>query len=86
MHIIDDDNSILASISGADQEDLTDEAAEAALNGEYSEDKADREELDVLMDADEDEDELAEMFQIFSERLEDSFEDDEEKEAEKEGY
>ncbi|MBQ7624402.1 MAG: DUF1292 domain-containing protein [Clostridia bacterium] len=40
---------------------------------------------DMLVTLD-DEDELAEMFQIFSERLEESFEDDEEKEAEKEGY
>lgn len=40
---------------------------------------------DMLVTLDDD-DELAEMFQIFSERLEDSFEDDEEKEAEKEGY
>ena len=40
---------------------------------------------DILVTLD-DEDELGEMFQIFSERLEDSFEDDEETEDEKEGY
>ncbi len=55
-----DDKDILASISGADQEDLIDEAAEDALNGDYTDDKADSEPLDVLMDAEEDEDELAE--------------------------
>ena len=40
---------------------------------------------DVLVTLD-DEDELDEMFQIFSERLEDAFEDEDAKELEKEGY
>ncbi len=45
--------------------------------------KEDGEDTLVTLD---DEDELDEMFQIFSERLEETFEDDDEKEAEKEGY
>lgn len=40
---------------------------------------------DILVTLD-DEDELDEMFQIFSERLEETFEDEDEKEAKKEGY
>lgn len=45
--------------------------------------KEDGEDILVTLD---DEDELDEMFQIFSERLEDTFEDEDEKEAKKEGY
>ena len=45
--------------------------------------KEDGEDILVTLD---DEDELDEMFQIFSERLEETFEDEEEKEAKKEGY
>lgn len=45
--------------------------------------KEDGEDILVTLD---DEDELDEMFQIFSERLEETFEDDEEAEAKKEGY
>ncbi|MBO5973737.1 MAG: DUF1292 domain-containing protein [Clostridia bacterium] len=45
--------------------------------------KEDGEDILVTLD---DEDELDEMFQIFSERLEETFEDEDEKEAKKEGY
>jgi len=45
--------------------------------------KEDGEDILVTLD---DEDELDEMFQIFSERLEDAFEDEDAKELEKEGY
>ncbi len=45
--------------------------------------KEDGEDILVTLD---DEDELDEMFQIFSERVEETFEDEDEKEAKKEGY
>ena len=92
--VLTDENGVEVELEHLDTVEYNDNIymafipAEMKLEESYEliimkEEKEDGEDILVTLD---DEDELDEMFQIFSERLEETFEDEDEKEAKKEGY